>query len=145
MLISSFFHPGYVDLVELLNLASTPPGIERSTGMCESRPSSSDNSTQHEQDNENSNADVAYKIGSRAMASIPTAQVFPDGFPADFSILATFRANQNTRSTLFAIYSDEGELVLSLKIGRRMRMFYQGQMSKQTRKIKFGPNLSDGK
>ena len=127
---------GSVDLVDVLNLASTPPGIETSTGMCEARPTDGDG---------DGDADTAFKISSRAVASVPTAQVFPGGFPSDFSVLATFRADQNSKSTLLAVYSDEGELVLTLKVGRRMRMVYKGQVSRQARKIKFGPNLSDGK
>ena len=129
---------GSVDLVDVLNLAATPPGIEASAGMCEARPTTDGGDS-------NAAADAAFKISSRAAASVPTAQVFPGGFPADFSVLATFRADQNSKSTLLAVYSDEGELVFTLKVGRRMRMVYQGQLSRQPRKIKFGPNLSDGK
>ena len=132
------FHSASVDLVDVLNLASTPPGIDTSTGMCEARPTGDDKGDERV-------ADTAFKISSRAVASVPTAQVFPDGFPADFSVLATFRADQNSKSTLLAVYSDEGELVFTLKVGRRMRMVYKGQVSRQARKIKFGPNLSDGK
>ena len=128
---------GSVDLVDVLNLAATPPGIEASAGMCEARPTTDADA--------GAAADAAFKISSRAAASVPTAQVFPGGFPADFSVLATFRADQNSKSTLLAVYSDEGELVFTLKVGRRMRMVYQGQLSRQPRKIKFGPNLSDGK
>ncbi len=123
--------------MDVLNLASTPAGIERAVGMCESRPAYGGSDGVEE--------DEAYKIGSRAVASIPTAQVFPDGFPRDFSVLATFRADQNSKSTLFAVYSDQGELVLSLKIGRRMRMVYKGAEGEKPRKVKFGPNLVDGK
>ena len=133
------FPSGSVDLVDVLNLASTPLGIETSTGMCEDRPADDGGG------GGSGAADTAFKISSRAVASVATAQVFPDGFPADFSILATFRADQNSKSTLLAIYSDEGELVFTLKVGRRMRMVYRGQVSRQARKIKFGPNLSDGK
>ena len=138
------FVAGSVDLVGVLNLASTPPGIETSTGMCEARPTDGDGDSDSG-DPSAAVADTAFKISSRAVASVPTAQVFPGGFPADFSVLATFRADQNSKSTLLAVYSDEGELVFTLKVGRRMRMVYQGQLSRQPRKIKFGPNLSDGK
>ena len=128
---------GSVDLVDVLSLAATPPGIEASAGMCEARPTTDGG--------DSTAADAAFKISSRAAASVPTAQVFPGGFPADFSVLATFRADQNSKSTMLAVYSDEGELVFTLKVGRRMRMVYRGQESRQARKIKFGPNLSDGK
>ena len=89
-------------------------------------------------------SDPAYKIGSRAVASIPTAQVFPDGFPKDFSILATFRADPKSKSMLFTAYSSEGHEVLSLKIARRLRVQYQGELGSKDR-IKFAPNLADGK
>ena len=47
---------------------------------------------------------------------------------------------------LFTIYSSEGDEVLSLKVARRMRLTYQGDLSeKERKKIKFGPNLADGK
>ena len=78
--------------------------------------------------------DVAFKISQRAVASIPTANLFPDGFPPDFSILTTFRTSsdtaaatkakgkrRNTKATLFSIYNSEGTEVLSLKIARRLR------------------------
>ena len=72
--------------------------------------------------------------------------IFLDGFPRDFSILATFRAAQKSRSMLFTIYSSEGDEVLSLKVARRMRLTYQGDQSeKERKKIKFGQNLADGK
>ena len=61
----SFLDPS-VDLVSLLNLGADPPppGITRSTGMCEAR------------EGKEASADVAYKITDRAVASVPTAQVF---------------------------------------------------------------------
>ena len=57
-------YPGTVDLVKILNLKSTPPGVEKATGICERRP-------------ESDGPDAAFKITDRAVASIPTAQVFP--------------------------------------------------------------------
>ena len=59
------------------------------------------------------------------VASIPTAQLFPDGFPSDFSILATFRAESQSKEMLFTIYNLEGKEVMSLKIGRRVKLYYQ--------------------
>ena len=59
------------------------------------------------------------------VASIPTAHLFPDGFPSDFSILATFRAESQSKEMLFTIYNLEGKEVMSLKIGRRVKLYYQ--------------------
>ena len=68
-----------------------------------------------------------------------------DGFPYDFSLLATFRATPRSKSMLFTIYSSEGDEVLSLKISRRLRLTYQGQTEKEKKRIKFGFNLADGR
>ena len=68
-----------------------------------------------------------------------------DGLPRDFSILTTFRAAQKSKSVLFTIYSAEGEEILSLKIARRLRLMYQGQLDKDSHRVKFRPNLVDGK
>ena len=103
------------DLVATLDLhrqGEIPVGIERTQGMCENR--------------EGSGQDVAFKITQRAVASIPTADVFQDEFPSDFSILTTFRTStakrKRSKATLFSIYSSEGIEVLSLKISRRLRL-----------------------
>ena len=63
------------------------------------------------------------------VASIPTAQLFPDGFPSDFSILATFRAESQSKEMLFTIYNLEGKEVMSLKIGRRVKLYYQVKLA----------------
>ena len=57
-------YPGSADLVKLLDLKSTPSGVEKAHGICDRRPDSDE-------------PDAAYKITDRAVASIPTAQVFP--------------------------------------------------------------------
>ena len=82
-------------------------------------------------------------------------KIFPDGFPEDFSILATFKASTATakkgkkgrnKATLFSIYSSEGIEVLSVRIARRLRMGYQGILSgRNKQKIKFGAQLGDAK
>ena len=57
-----------VDLVQRLNPSGgtkdLPSGIELANGMCDARPGSD-------------GPDVAYKITSRAVASVPTAKIFP--------------------------------------------------------------------
>ena len=83
-------------------------------------------------------------------------QVFEDGFPEDFSILATFRTSHSTSSggkkgrnkaTLFSIYSSEGLEVLRIEVlSRRIRLEYQGILSGgKKRKIKFRARRSDSK
>ncbi len=85
------------------------------------------------------------QISSRGVASIPTAQVFPSQFPADFSILAAFKANPNSKSSwLVNIYSAEGDEVFSIKLGRKINMKYQG-ITTSAKTIKFGASLNDGR
>ncbi len=45
---------------------------------------------------------------------------------------------------LFTIYSAEGLEVLSLKIGRRMKLYYQGIQTRSKNVVKFGARLADG-
>ncbi len=131
---------------------STPPpsGITRTTGICSKRVTTdtfTDNETDTD-DKDDSTADVAFRISNRTVASVPTAGVFPDGFPTDFSILATFRALPRSKSMLFTIYSSEGDEVLALKVARRLRLTYQGGEGggeNNKRRLKFGFNLADGK
>lgn len=87
--------------------------------------------------------DVAYTIRDRNVASIPTAQLFPQGFPTDFSILATFRAPRQTKEMLFTIYNLDGKEVMSLKVGRRLKIYYQGIKTNNRQVIKFGARLAD--
>ncbi len=68
-----------------------------------------------------------------------------DGFPFDFSVLVAFRAQPRTRSMLFTVYSSEGDEVLALKVGRKLRLSYQGEQSGEKKRIKFGLNLADGR
>jgi hypothetical protein len=95
---------------------------------------------------EGGSSDVAYQISSRTSASLPTAQAFPDQFPADFSILAAFKASPNSKSGwLLNIYSAEGDEIFSIKIGRKINMNYQGIATTSAKKIKFGASLNDGR
>ena len=72
-----------VDLLDLLQFREAPPGVKRVPGFCPNREGS---------------PDVAFQISGRTVATIPTARVFPDKFPADFSILATFKASPTSKS-----------------------------------------------
>ena len=105
-----------------------------SDGLCLNREGTSDAVT---------TSDVAYTISDRSVASIPTAQLFPDGFPSDFSILATFRTESQSKEMLFTIYNLEGKEVMALKIGRRVKLYYQGIETSKRQIIKFGARLAD--
>ena len=74
------------------------------------------------------NSSIKQNFFCTQVASIPTAHLFPDGFPSDFSILATFRAESQSKEMLFTIYNLEGKEVMSLKIGRRVKLYYQVKM-----------------
>jgi collagen type V/XI/XXIV/XXVII alpha len=126
--------PGTADLVQLLNLGSLPNGVESSEGFCADR----------EGKGAAGSSDVAYTIKDRNAASIPTTKVFPEGFPSDFSILTTFKAERRSKSMLFTTYSADGKEVLSLKVGRRLKLSYQGINTKSRRVVKLSARLADG-
>ncbi len=46
---------------------------------------------------------------------------------------------------LFTVYSSEGDEVLALKVGRKLRLSYQGEREGEKKRTKFGFNLADGK
>ena len=125
-----FYTDSAIDLVELLNFRTAPAGIEQTTGFCANR--------------EGGTTDAAFRVSSRSVASVPTAQIFPAGFPEDFSILATFKAKPQSKSILLSAYSAAGVEVLSLKIGRRLKLTYQGEKATAKRRLKFGAQLADG-
>jgi collagen type V/XI/XXIV/XXVII alpha len=126
--------PGTADLVELLNLRSLPNGVESSEGFCADR----------EGKGAAGSSDVAYTIKDRNAASIPTAKVFPEGFPSDFSLLTTFKADRRSKSMLFTAYSADGKEVLGLKVGHRLKLSYQGINTKSRQVVKFNARLADG-
>ncbi len=73
-----------VDLVEMLNLAADPPpsGITRTTGMCSRRKGGGGGGGGGGEGAGGSEAlattkDLAFKISDRAVASVPTARIFP--------------------------------------------------------------------
>jgi collagen type V/XI/XXIV/XXVII alpha len=62
-----------VDLLLATRIHSLPLGVNRTTGMCVSRPGS--------------DPDVAYSISEQTILTVQTAQLFPSGYPQDFSLL----------------------------------------------------------
>lgn len=59
-------------------------------------------------------------------ASTPL-QIFPRGFPKDFSVLLGLRTRTSTpsRVPLFSIYSSESEEVLAILVGSEIALYYQ--------------------
>lgn len=130
------FYSGTADLIESLRL-SEARGVEKTDGLCANREGIAGPGS--------TTSDVAYTIRDRSVASIPTAQLFPEGFPSDFSILTTFKAEKKAKDMLFTIYNLDGKEVLSLKIGRRLKLYYQGIKTSSRQIIKFGARLADAK
>ena len=128
--------PGTADLIDLLNLNAHPAGVEVTDGFCPDREGYDAGGRR--------TSDVAFAIKDRRVASIPTAQLFAESFPSDFSILTTFKANPGSRGMIFTFYNLEGKEVLSLKIGRRFKLYYQGIKTSRRQVIKFGGRLADG-
>ncbi len=114
----------------MLNLDNAGRGVDRVAGFCPNR--------------EGNTNDVAFTIRDRNVASLATSVAFPESFPSDFSILTTFRAESRSKSMLFTMYSAAGSEVLSLKVGRRLKLYYQGINSRSKYVVKFGARLADG-
>jgi len=72
-----------VDLLAALRL-DQHEAVVKTTGICETREG-------------HKGADTAYKLVKKSVISVPTATVFPGGFPDDFSILSVFRTSGRSR------------------------------------------------
>lgn len=109
------FSVGIVDMILEMGMIDLPTGINISKGMCGETKSLNKKYTS-----------AAYSINRDTMLTAGTSQIFPDGFPIDFSILLSFRANPcNARLPLFSIYSDESEEVLTISVGTSVGFYYQ--------------------
>jgi collagen type V/XI/XXIV/XXVII alpha len=103
---------------------------QAASGFCEAREGST-------------KPDLAYRLTDQAVISVPTAAVFPDGFPYDFSILAAFKApSSSTRGQLFTAYSADGSLILSVKVARRLVFIYKDDGGGKKERIRFKLKLS---
>lgn len=69
--------------------------------------------------------DSAYALSQRAILSVNTGQIFPEGFPTDFSIISTFKPVPDSQSVLFSVYNDAGDEQLALEIDDRIILVYQ--------------------
>ena len=69
--------------------------------------------------------------------------VFLANFPLDFSILTTFKSTD--KGQLFTVYSSDGSLILSLRIGRRVVLQYKGGGNGRRDRVRFKLKLDSGK
>lgn len=69
----------------------------------------------------------AYRINEKTILTAISSDVFPNGFPKDFSILSVIRSHRSTRNVLplFSMYSESSERVLSLLVGSDIQLYYQ--------------------
>ncbi|RXG69256.1 hypothetical protein Avbf_03680 [Armadillidium vulgare] len=90
--------------------------------------------------------DVAYKLNEQAVITLPTAHLFQDQFPEDFSIMSTIRLDQGTSSVLFGLYTDIGEDQMIIEVGDNVRLFYQDEEGKPEggNTIIFSKSINDG-
>uniref|UniRef100_A0A3Q3JEQ0 Thrombospondin-like N-terminal domain-containing protein n=1 Tax=Monopterus albus TaxID=43700 RepID=A0A3Q3JEQ0_MONAL len=120
----------------ILEFHSLPEGVTRTTGFCSQR-----RSTQ--------GPDVAYRVSKDAQLSAPTIQLYPgDGFPEDFSILATVKPKKGSQSFLLSLYNEQGIQQLGLEVGRSPVFLYEDHMGKPSPEdypLFRGVNLADGK
>ncbi|XP_020829879.1 collagen alpha-2(XI) chain isoform X6 [Phascolarctos cinereus] len=96
-----------VDVLRALQFPSLPDGVRRVVGVCP--------------------ADVAYRVTRPAQLSAPTRQLFPGGFPTDFSLLSVLRPNPGLQAPLLTLYSAQGVRQLGLELGRPPRFLYEDQ------------------
>lgn len=101
-------------MIDAFGFADLPVGVQRTSGMCGSPSAHSPT------------LPLAYHMSNQTMITMGTTEVFPDGFPVDFSVMLTIRPSSNTgRATLFSIYSSESKKVLALMVGRDVAMYYE--------------------
>lgn len=100
-------------------------------------------------DNQNPNQihnSAAYKLTKDSIFTIATQQVFPEGFPKDFSLLFVLRPNSYlNKASIFTVYSENSEDVLSVTIGSTIGMVYHdGDATlEQRNEINFDIGISD--
>lgn len=127
-----------MDLIKEFGFPDLPPGITGVPGMCgvERNPYQLHKSP-------------AYNINKDAILTIQTSEIFPEGFPTDFSIVLALRSNRTNQmpAPIFTIYSDESEEVLSLSIGPQIKFNYEQIDAgfNQHNDIDFGIGIHDDK
>jgi hypothetical protein len=131
---------GGTDLLDATRIRDVPLGIEKAKGICDKRVQtlldeetvlaaiSDPNSVQSFNNTTEpiqTAPDLAYLLSARAVLSVNTGQLFPDGFPTDFSIIGTFKPIVDSRSVLISIYNDAGDEQLAVEINDRIILIYQ--------------------
>ena len=112
---------GAYDLLSAVNIQSFPYGVTETVGICTNRPPYVTDSNGYPV----GKPDVAYRLNEEAQLSVTTSQVFPDGFPADFSVLATIRPDDQNSAFLFTIYNGQnGNEELAIQVGLWSRTDY---------------------
>lgn len=131
---------GGADLLDATRIRDIPLGVEKATGFCNNR-------VQNVVDEESiigdpnairpgppfsnrtdpfqTGPDQAYGLSATAVLSVPTGQLFPEGFPTDFSILATFKPLADSRFILLSVYNDAGDEQLAIEVNDRIHLIYQ--------------------
>ncbi|XP_078687201.1 collagen alpha-3(V) chain-like isoform X2 [Branchiostoma floridae x Branchiostoma belcheri] len=84
---------------------------------------------------------LAYDIEPYAMLSAPTEEVFPEGFPTEFTISAKLQYYRKSFSNLFAILDPIGRLQLSIKLSPRDIELYTPSQGIYSVSV---PDLDDG-
>jgi len=85
----------------------------------------------------NDNPDgLAYQIKRKAQISVPTDTVFgPDGFPLEFSILATVRVKEKKRAgspmSLFSLMDETGLTQFAVEVDDNPRLIYRDGMNNE--------------
>lgn len=112
---SSTNEVNHIDMIAKLGLTQLPSGVAGTTGMC----GNDRNGYQNHQY-------PAYSLDNNTMITVTTAEIFPNGFPLDFSIILTLRPRRTTkRSTLFTVYSSQNEKLMELMVADDVRFYYQ--------------------
>uniref|UniRef100_A0A452EBR1 Collagen alpha-2(XI) chain n=1 Tax=Capra hircus TaxID=9925 RepID=A0A452EBR1_CAPHI len=117
-----------VDVLRALRFPALPDGVRRARGICP--------------------ADVAYRVSRPAQLSAPTRQLFPGGFPKDFSLLTVVRTRPGLQAPLLTLYSAQGVRQLGLELGRPVRFLYEDQTGRPqppAQPVFRGLSLADGK
>lgn len=118
-----------VNLITELSLPDLPLIVNKTDGMC------GDSLTN------------AYRINENTILTAVSSDVFPNGFPKDFSILAVIRSHRSIRTVLplFSMYSQTSERVLSLMVGSDIQIYYEDIDGTPIRNtiISFGVGFAD--
>lgn len=116
-----------------LNIPDQPLVTSRTEGMCGG----------------GINNSFAYRINEETYLTAKSSDVFPNGFPTDFSILTVIRSHRTTRNVLplFTMYSESSEKVLSLMVGSDIQLYYQDIDGTPLRNkiVSFGIGFTDEK